>query len=464
VTAGLSLRDRLAASFALALVSAYIVIAVCAIVVVGRALRASIDGRLTTVAQAVTAIAGDDRGEIDRQDRQQFAAVTADAGGALVLDAAGDVVLGTTPSIPAWIPATLRGASIGRVFTSASEGRELRVIVERRRKHAVNNRIVVWQSLQIVHDVETPLVLLLSGLGVLVLIGGYWAGAQIAKRGLLPLTRITAIVAEIAANDLAQRVGPQPHADELGLLAATFDRMLDRLQAAFERQRQFTADASHDLRAPLSTLRAEVDLALRSERTNAQYRSALEEIATDADHLDHLIDTLLAAARADSGDVELRPIDLAVLATGAAAKIEPLARAKNVDIDADVAADVQILGDADLLARALLATLHNALKYTPASGCVRISVTARAGLARLRIADEGPGFSAPALQHAFDRFWRDDSARGRSGSGLGLAIAQGSVRRCGGDIAIENPSAGGALVTMTFPLRAPIHQTEGQIA
>jgi signal transduction histidine kinase len=279
---------------------------------------------------------------------------------------------------------------------------------------------------------------------------------------LLPLTRITGIVAEIAANDLAQRVGPQLHADELGRLAATFDRMLDRLQAAFERQRQFTADASHDLRAPLSTLRAEVDLALRTERTNGQYRNALQEIATDADHLDHLIDALLAAARSDSGDIDLRPLELDALATASAAEIEPLARAKNVAIDADIATGVHILGDADLLARALLATLHNALKYTPTNGSVHISVTAGGGVACLRVHDEGPGFSAPALQHAFDRFWRDDSARGRTGSGLGLAIAQSIVLRCGGDISLENRDAGGARVTMTFPLRKPIHQAERQ--
>ena len=462
MTGGLSLRKRLAVSFALALVLAYIAIAVGAVVVVDRALRASIDGRLMTVAQAVTAIAGDERDGVDREDREQFAAVTAGAGGALVLDAAGEIVLGTTSDIPPWITATLRAASIGRVFTAASDGREMRVIVERRRKREVNNRIVVWQSMQIVHDVETPLVLVLSGFGLLVLIGGYWVGAQIAKRGLLPLTRITAIVAEIAAHDLAQRVGPQPHADEIGLLAATFDRMLDRLQAAFERQRQFTADASHDLRAPLSTLRAEVDLALRTERTNAQYRCALKEIAADADRLDHLIDALLAAARSDSGDIDLRPLDLDALATASVAEIEPLARAKSIAIDADIAPGVHILGDADLLARALLATFHNALKYTPPNGAVHISVTADAGLACLRVYDEGPGFSAPALQHAFDRFWRDDSARGRSGSGLGLAIAQGIVRRCGGDISIENRAQAGAQVTMTFPLRKPVRQIEGQ--
>jgi len=308
--------------------------------------------------------------------------------------------------------------------------------------------------MQLSHDVEAAVIAVLCGFGLLVLIGGYAAGVIIAKRGLLPLTRMTAVVAEIAANDLTLRVGPQAHADELGLLAATFDRMLDRLQAAFERQRQFTADASHDLRAPLSTLRAEVDLALRHERTNAQYRQALEEIAIDADHLDRLIDALLAAARSDSGDIELRPLDLGTIAAAAVAEIAPLAQAKSVAIEPDISSGASILGDADLLGRALLATLHNALKYTPSGRSIHISVTAVADVACLRVRDEGPGFSPAALVHALDRFWRDDSARGRSGSGLGLAIALAIVQRCGGDLAIDNCAAGGAQVTMTFPQRS----------
>jgi len=459
---GLTLRSRLAVSFALALVLAYVAIAMCALFVVNRALRGSVDGRLSTVAQSIVAIAGDNRDDIDREDRQEFAAITADASGALVLGSDDDIVLGTTENIPAWLPAALRTASIGNIFTIAGS-HPLRVLVERRHKHKTNNRIVVWQSLQIVNDAEASVVYVLAGFGFAVVLGGYAVGAQIARRGLLPLTRITAIVGEIAAHDLTLRVGPQPHADELGRLAGTFDRMLDRLQAAFERQRRFTADASHDLRAPLSTLRAEVDLALQRERTNAQYRSALEEIAADADHLDRLIDALLAAARSDAGDIDLVPLDLAAIAAAAAAEIGPLARARNITIDADLASHVQILGDADLLARALLATLHNAVKYTPADRSIHISVTAGADDACLRVRDEGPGFSDAALLHAFDRFWRDDGARGRSGSGLGLAIAHAIVQRCGGKIVLGNPVAGGAQVTMTLPsVKAIRNRSEGQ--
>jgi signal transduction histidine kinase len=452
LTRGLALRDRLAVSFAVALVLAYLLISVCAVVIVNQALRGAVDGRLSTIAQALVAVAGDSRDEIDRKDREQFATISADASGALVLGSDDALVLSTTGEIPAWVPGAVRTAHIGRTFNVRYAGRDLRAVVERRRKHDVDNLIVVWQAMQLINDVESAVVAVLGGSGLVVAIGGYALGAQIARRGLLPLTRITAVVGEIAANDLAARVGPQPHADELGRLAATFDRMLDRLQAAFERQRRFTADASHDLRAPLATLRSEVDLALRRERTAPEYRAALEAIAGDADQLDLLIDALLAAARSDAGDLELRALDLGSVARGSVDGIAPFASAKGVRIETDLPDGCEIKGDIDLLERAVLATLHNAVKYTPAAGAIHVVVAAHADRIELRVRDEGPGFSPAALVHALDRFWRDDAARGRSGgSGLGLAIASEIVRRCDGVLAIDNSDSGGAEVIMRFP-------------
>ncbi len=454
MTLRLPLRERLALSFALALVLAYVALAVCSVLVVDRSLNGAIDARLRTVAQAIVAVSGDQRDEVDRDDREQFAGIAADAGGALVLGPDGSIILGTIADLPPWVPAALRTARFGRLFTVRDDGRDVRALVERRRKRGMTNRIVVWRSVQIVHDVERPVVLGLALLGLAVAIGGYAIGALIARRGLQPLTSMAAVVADIAANDLDARVGPQPHADELGRLAATFDRMLDRLQAAFERQRRFTADASHDLRAPLATLRAEVDLALRRERTGLEYRRALAAVAEDADELDRLIDALLTAARSEGGDFALRPLDLALVARDSVTAMAAFARAKNVTLETNFAAGSEIEGDPDLLQRAVLATLHNAIKYTPETSAVRIAVACNGERVMLRVRDEGPGFSELALAHACDRFWRDDTARGRSGSGLGLAIASDIVRRCGGAITIANGKPGGAEVRMAFPVSA----------
>ena len=449
----LPLRQRLALSFALALVVAYVAIALCSILVLRHSLGLSIDARLRTVAQALVAIAGDDRDEIDREDRAQFADIAADACGALVLGADGTIILGTSEDVPPWVPAVLRDARIGSITKVRSAGHELHALVERRRKKGRTNRIIVWQSMRIVRDVERPVIIGLALLGIFVTLGGYAIGALIARRGLLPLTRMTAVVADIAANDLDARLGPQPHSDEVGRLATTFDRMLERLQAAFERQRRFTADASHDLRAPLSTLRAEVDLALRRERTEAEYRRALTAVAEDADQLDRLIDTLLTAARSEAGTVEMRPLDLALVAREAVEAIGAFARAKNVTLEVTYADGAEMEGDRDLLQRAVLATLHNAVKFTPETRAIHVTVARAGERVTLRVRDGGPGFSELALTHAFDRFWRDDTARGRGGSGLGLAIASEIVRRCHGVISIENEREGGGVVEMDFPAR-----------
>jgi signal transduction histidine kinase len=458
VMARLALRDRLAVSFTVTLLLAYVALAACAIFVMNRALKGSIDGRLSTVAQAIVTIAGDERDEVDHKDRQQFASLTADASGALVLDPDGAIVLGTTEDIPAWVPSAIREAQAGRAFTARNAGHAIRAIVERRHKHGTSS-VVVWQSMQIVYDVEAAVLFVLGGFGIAVALGGYAVGAQIARRGLLPLTRISAIVADIAAHDLTTRVGPQPHADEVGQLAVTFDRMLDRLQSAFERERRFTADASHDLRAPLATLRAEVDLALRRERTPAEYRAALEAIAQDADQLDRLIDALLAAARSEAAELTLQPLDLSVVARAAIDGIATFARAKHVTIDAQLPAGSSVDADADLLERAIVSTLHNAVKHTPAASVIQVDIASGADGVTLCVRDQGPGFSDAALTHAFDRFWRDDAARGRSsGSGLGLAIAGEILRRCRGTVAIRNIPSGGAEFRMRFPTstRSPL--------
>jgi signal transduction histidine kinase len=227
--------------------------------------------------------------------------------------------------------------------------------------------------------------------------------------------------------------------------------MLDRLEAAFGRQKQFTADASHDLRAPLATLRAEIDLALRRERTPEEYRTALASMAQDADRLDELIDALLAAARSELGGIALTTTDLSQVAQQSVDRIAAFAHAKHITIDASLGTQAHIAADPVMLERAVLAVLHNAVKFTPDHATIHVSVCANEASAQLRIQDAGPGFSDAALSHAFDRFWRDDTARGRGGSGLGLAIAKTIVDRFGGSVSLANDAAGGGAVEAIFP-------------
>jgi signal transduction histidine kinase len=278
------------------------------------------------------------------------------------------------------------------------------------------------------------------------------AGGGIARRGLAPLDRIATLASEIEARDLSRRIALPRGSDELARLGATFDRMLDRLQSAFDRERRFTSDASHELRAPLSVIRAEADLALRAERTPDEYKRALETIAAEADALEALTRDLLAAARSGSESEDVSgPVDLTLVASAVAQRVGVLSGARSVRVEGTGGAAAVIRGNRALLERAILSVLHNALKYSPESGSVHIHVAAERPRAELTIRDDGPGFSPLALEHAFDRFWRDDEARSREGSGLGLSLAKTIVERYGGTIDLANAEPHGAIVRMSFP-------------
>jgi signal transduction histidine kinase len=222
------------------------------------------------------------------------------------------------------------------------------------------------------------------------------------------------------------------------------------LADAFARQRRFTADASHELRAPLAVIRAEADLALRKERDPKTYRDAIETIANEADRMEALIGDLLAAARAESRSFMPVRLDLADMAREVCARLEPAAAAKGAVLSAPSTHNATIVADHNSLERALMAIVHNAIKHIPPAGRVTVTIESVAAGTTLAVQDNGPGFSPEALEHAFERFWRDDRGRPHGGTGLGLAIAKAIVETSGGTIALVN-AGGGAQVRVHFP-------------
>jgi signal transduction histidine kinase len=227
--------------------------------------------------------------------------------------------------------------------------------------------------------------------------------------------------------------------------------MLDRLESAIQRQRQFTADASHELRAPLAVIRAEVDLALRATGSREEDKNAFVSIHEEVLALEELIDALLLAARADAGTVRLRPIDLRQAWARITQRVNSFAAAHGVRIAGSPSQEV-VLADPDILLSVLLSLLHNAVEFSPTGGTVQLAAQRCGNAVALTITDDGRGFSTAALEHAFDRFWRDDAARGRGGAGLGLAIAKTAMERMGGSISIANAPSKGALVTLSLPI------------
>ncbi len=233
--------------------------------------------------------------------------------------------------------------------------------------------------------------------------------------------------------------------------ADALEDMLARVQAAYVREKRFAADASHELRTPLAVIKAESDLALRRDRSAEEYRAAIESIAREASRLEEITDQLLEATRTHVEAHEVGSVDLTDLAREVAERVRPAAEVRDVTIR--VASSGATLARANwrTVERSLLAIVHNAILHAPQAGAVELRVERAPKEVRVSVADDGSGFSRDALDHATERFWRDDSARSRGGTGLGLAIARSMAEANGGSIRLANRTDGGALVTLTLP-------------
>lgn len=269
-----------------------------------------------------------------------------------------------------------------------------------------------------------PLVLAIAG------IGGYW----ISRRALAPVDRITKEVQAITVQSLDRRVAEPPADDELRRLATTFNDMLSRLQSAIRDIVRFTADASHELRTPVALLRTTAEVALRRDRSPAEYREALTEILEHATRMSTLVGELLVLARTDAGLESPRGACADVGATLRDAHHDalPLAMARDVRLACDVA-DGPLLatGDEASLHRLLLILLDNAVRYSHPGGEVELAAAKAGGGVRITVTDAGIGLDAAEAAKVFERFYRGERARRHApdGTGLGLAIARAIVER-----------------------------------
>ncbi|MEJ2353436.1 MAG: HAMP domain-containing sensor histidine kinase, partial [Anaerolineales bacterium] len=322
------------------------------------------------------------------------------------------------------------------------------------------------------------LTLLVGGLGMLViaLAGGYW----LADRAMRPVKTITQAAQQISETDLSRRLnlGRQ---DELGKLADTFDQMLARLQAAFDRQRQFTADASHELRTPLTIVNLEASRVLEGKRSIQEYQQALSLIQSENEFMSRLVSNLLTLSRMDAGQTALNMerLDLSDLALESVERLAPIAARKQVELSTGELPELTISGDRQFLTQMITNLVENAIKYTRGvTKRVRVetgstSVNDRE-VAWLQVVDNGPGIPPEHLPHVFDRFYRLDKARSRdsedseaetaeisttAGSGLGLSIAQWIAHANGGEITVKSEVGKGS----TFEVRLPLLENGSSI-
>jgi heavy metal sensor kinase len=303
------------------------------------------------------------------------------------------------------------------------------------------------ESLREILYLSTPAALLLAGLG----------GWFLARQGLAPVAAMARSARQIGAGSLDRKLPVADARDELGQLATSFNELLSRLNAAFAEQRRFMADASHELRTPLSVMSTAAGVTLKKEhREEEEYREALQMVAEQTRRLSRIVRDMFILARADAGRYPLqeRTLYLTDLLDEVARAGGLLALDKGVTVELTNLPEAAFHGDEDLLRQMMLNLVDNAVKFTPAGGVVRLSLTRQADEYLLSVSDTGPGIPAEARDHVFERFYRADKARSRAedgGAGLGLAIARWIAQAHDGDLRLADSNGAGATFIAHLP-------------
>lgn len=343
-------------------------------------------------------------------------------------------------------------------FTIRDEHQRVRI---RASSEQINGRPVIVAAVASLGDVaellETVRGLFFVAIPLVVVIA-IAIGYALARRALDPVAAMTAEAERIGARTLSERLSVTNPNDELGRLGSAFNAVVDRLDSALEQQRRFTADASHELRTPISVIRAEADVALNATRTASEYHDALTVIRNSSEHLSRIVNDLFLLARADAGQVGLMtaPIYLDELVVETVRTFRSLAATRRVQINVTAPDESQVIGDETLLRRVLVNLLDNALKYAPEGSSIDVAVERDAASYRVSITDVGPGIPSEARSFIFDRFYRADSARVRetsaygTGAGLGLAIGREIATLHGGTLSLRDGDG-----PTVFDLRLP---------
>jgi two-component system OmpR family sensor kinase len=455
----LPIRVRLTLPFAVAMAAVLAALGAFVYARVGSAVLQSTDQAL--LAHATESTLRLDKGRPllgDDSDGVGFAQVLNRAGHVVISDPAGTAAL-IDPSQSRRVAA---GDSLRATVSIPGRSGRWRLLAIPEPGHGT---LVVGSSLTVGDEslenlrhellIASPLALLLAAL----------AGYMLAGAALRPVEEMRRKAGAISAATPGSRL-PVPRArDEVSRLAETLNFMLDRLEAAFEHERRFVADASHELRTPLALLRTELELALRHPRSREELEQALRSAAEDADRLSELAADLLLIARSDQRTlpVQPEPLSSAALFTSVADRFAARARELGRKIDVDPTSDVVFDADPRPIEQALANLVENALVH--GAGTVTLSARRAEGHVELHVQDEGAGFPPGFAARAFDRFSRADEARPRSGSGLGLAIVRTIAAAHGGSAAVSEDGAPDAWILLPAATGRPArHRPESSVA
>jgi heavy metal sensor kinase len=452
----LSLRARLTAWYAVLLVLTVAVFSAAVLWLHWHLLLEQLDDSLKSISATAANVIDEELGELNdlaRAAAEMAAVVRPPDFRVQVLDAAGLPIQKTAKAMPLPAEATLPGLTRVTATLTDSRGRAWRVTARAGGEGA--HRYVVAVGAPLEESIEqwrTLLQACLIGIPLALLFavgGGLWLG----RHGLRPLTSMAAEAQAITATTLDARLTVPPAAAELERLAVSFNTVLDRLGTALSTQRRFMADASHELRTPISIMRTAADVTLsQPARDETEYREALSAVAQQASRLTRLVDDMLVLARADGGGYPMvwSSVNLAEVVDGCVRELTSRAGEKRITVSA-VLTPAVIRGDEALLRRMVGNLLGNALIYTPPGGSVDVALARSNGRVDVRIADTGPGVPEQDRERVFERFVRLDPARAAGGAGLGLAIARWVAEAHGGGVRIVSTGPGGTVFAASLP-------------
>jgi two-component system, OmpR family, sensor kinase len=455
----LPIRLRVAAAFAIAMTVVLIGTGFFLYVRLGSHLSLALDRNLRLRAQDLAALVRHPDASLAAENGTRF--VERGETYAQLLDLQGRVLDATQPlgRVPVLSAAEVGAAGNGTIFADRDSVRGLdepsRVLatpVVRRGQRLVlvvgatrQDRAETLASLRYELLIVGPIALLLASL----------AGYGLAGLSLRPVESMRSRAAAISAETPGGRLPVPQTGDEVERLGETLNAMLARLEAALERERDFVADAGHELRTPLALLRMELEIALRYAESDEDLREAVRRSADEVDRLAQLAEDLLLIARSDRGQLPLRvePLDASELLSSIARRFEWRAQDAGRPVRTSDTSGLAVRGDRLRLEQAIGNLVDNALRH--GAGEIRLSAAQANGHVELHVTDEGSGFPPAFLAHAFDRFTRPDQARTRGGSGLGLSIVRVIAEAHGGSAHAANTDGNGADVWVSVPGEPP---------
>lgn len=451
-----SLRARLTAWYSLLLVLTLAVFSAAVLWLHWEHLLEQVDEGLRSVLATAGNVVDEELTETDLPSAaaEMVAVVRVPDGRVQLLDGSGKPIAPTGLVMP--LPPDVAGLDSRRVTKTLNspDRKSWRVTV--RRRTAMGQQYVIavgapldetleqWRTLLKTCLIGIPLAL------VLAIAGGLWLG----RHGLRPLTTMAGEARAITSKTLDTRLTVPSAATELEQFASSFNRVLDRLGTALATQRRFMADASHELRTPVSIMRTAADVTLSQPvREEEDYREALVTVSQQASRLTRLVDDMLVLARADGGGypVVMAPVDLTSLVEECIHELSGRAEDKAIAIDRKLE-PIALRGDEVLLRRMFSNLLGNALAYTPRGGAVTVTLGRSDEGVLLKVADTGLGIAPEDRERVFERFVRLDAARTTGGAGLGLAIARWVAEAHGGGVQILSSGPGGSVFAATLPV------------